>query len=173
MYGNHVALGLNAGIGCELQLFASEQHGKMRQVHQATGVVQVHVREDRPAQFARIFTDAPQQLWKRHFRLELPRKSFQCQPRDKRVAGNFLVVVAGTSGVDEQVAGGMFHQHASGGRAERKVAERFGRLDPAGGNAGNRGNHRHHARMRSRRRQWRSTEVEDVQGDSRHPYERK
>jgi hypothetical protein len=144
----------------------------MRQIHQAAGVIQVRMRQDRPAQFGGIFTDAAQQIRERHFRLELPSESFEFEPRRKRVAGNFLVVLAGAAGVDQQVARGMLYEDAAGGRAEGKVAERFRRFDPASRDPGDRGNHRHNACVRCRRREGRSPEVEHVQGGRHYRYER-
>src|SRR5713226_4943708 len=65
----------------------------------------------------------------------------------------------------------MSYQDAPGRRAEGKAAERFSGLDPAGGDAGNRGNRGHDAGVRSRCRERRSPEVERVQGGGRYDYE--
>src|SRR5437879_3354863 len=110
------------------------------------------MRQDCPAQLGWIFTDAAQQVWKRHSRLKLPCEGFQFEPRRKRIAGDFLVVVAGASGINQQVACGMLDEDASGRRAEGTVAERFRRLHPARGNAGDDGNYWNSSRMRRSRR---------------------
>src|SRR6266850_1331009 len=65
----------------------------------------------------------------------------------------------------------MSYQDAPGRRAEVKAAERFSCLDPAGGDAGNRGNRGDDAGVGSRCLEWCSPEVEHVQGGGRHEYQ--
>src|SRR6266404_3691208 len=65
----------------------------------------------------------------------------------------------------------MSYQDGPGRRAEGKAAERFPSLDPAGGDAGNRGNRGDDAGVGSRCREWCSPEVEHVQGGGHHEYE--
>src|SRR6266704_2823884 len=57
--GNYVAPGLNARIGCELQLFAREQHRQLRKVHQAARVVFFFIEPEHPEIYTLFLDDAP------------------------------------------------------------------------------------------------------------------
>src|SRR5260221_267088 len=61
------AFGLYRGIESVLQLFAREENRNARQIHQTSGMIQMHVRENHPANFGGVATDEAHKFRKRHF----------------------------------------------------------------------------------------------------------
>src|SRR5712664_3788387 len=109
----------------------------------------MHVREDCPAQLGGIFTSLAEQLRQRALRLQFACQRFELEPGSEGEAANLVVEVAGVSGVNQQVAGGMPYQDTSGRRAKGKVAERFSSFHPTGGDAGDGGDRRRDSDMGS------------------------
>ena len=132
MHGDDKAFGLDRGIEGELQLFAGEQNGSAGQIHQAAGVIQVDVGEDDPANFVGIATDKTHKLRERDFGIQLAGKIFEFEAQRKRVIRDLIVEMRGIAGIDEQVAGGMLDENASGGHGEGIAREGAASFDPAG-----------------------------------------
>ena len=58
---------LHGGIESELQLFASEKNRNARKIHQTTGMIEMDVGQDDPADFLGIAPDETQEFGERYF----------------------------------------------------------------------------------------------------------
>src|SRR5215472_4681748 len=136
----------------------------MWQVHETTSVVQMHVRENGPAQFGRILASPAKHFGQGNVWVQLSRERLEFQAQPKWIVADVLLEMTGIAGVDQQIAGGMPDQDGPRGHADGKTAERFSRFDPAGRKTRQQPRDGgSDARMRRRRRKRRAVVIEYVE----------
>src|SRR4029077_1071173 len=135
MRGNHEAFGLDGGIEGELQFFTGEENRNAGQIHQTSGVIEVHVGEYDPANFAGVAADEAHEFRERHFGIQLTGQIFELDAQKEGISTDFVVEMRGIAGVDEEITGGMLDENASGSHGEGIAGESAAGFDPAGGEA--------------------------------------